>query len=141
VEPEIFPTLFAYIKRPAVYPLLWSWEKGFDFAAYNKLMAEADFFGLDNLKDWIQQKKYLEVVETRLKLQIHPGSLRDYDFEENSTFIRHAHNSAAEDVELISCIEAKISSGKQTTSIVTVVKHTDYRPERCMKSCTNPEKK
>jgi hypothetical protein len=34
-----------------------------------------------------------------------------------------------------------LTRGKLTTSIVTVVKHTDYRPERCMKNYLNPDKK
>jgi hypothetical protein len=110
VDPEIFPTLFEYLRRPAVYPLLWTRENGFDYAAYNKLMAEADFFGLVDLKDWIQQKKYLEVVNIHLKLEIYPGSLRKYDYEENSTLLGHARNPAAEDVELISCLETEIPS-------------------------------
>jgi hypothetical protein len=29
-DPEIWPTLFTYIKRPTVFPLLWTRKKGFD---------------------------------------------------------------------------------------------------------------
>jgi hypothetical protein len=42
-------------------------------------MAEADFFGLTELKEWILQKKYMEAVKTGLKMEIHPGQLNLLD--------------------------------------------------------------
>jgi len=197
-DPEIWPALFAYIKRPTMYPLLWTREKGFDYVGYNKLLAEADFFGLPELQEWIKQKKFLEVIKTGYKMEIHPGQLNPI----SKSFDNHAwiHTSPrpeisntihetevrrrlmippsrdpfpSNDFELVSCIEAKIPSqgdykcpsrnpehdlpekcwddmecelptvmqGEEPvpvyeqlpTSIVTVVKYTEYRPERCMK--------
>jgi hypothetical protein len=31
--------------------------------------------GLDQLKDWIQQKKYMVVVKTGYKMELQPGQL------------------------------------------------------------------
>jgi hypothetical protein len=136
-DPEIWPTLFAYLKRPSMFTLLWTREKGFDYVKYNKLMPEADFFGLSELKEWILQKKYREVVKTGLKTTIHSWQLTPlYDDYMNHEWLHSArwkrpheggsimdqHGSVTrnyqppefdplnEDVELVSCIKAKIPS-------------------------------
>ncbi|KAI4934223.1 hypothetical protein J4E85_002079 [Alternaria conjuncta] len=60
-DPEIWPILFTYIKRPSTYPLLWTREKGFDYVGYNKLLSEAKFLGLEDLEQWILSKRYKEM--------------------------------------------------------------------------------
>jgi hypothetical protein len=86
-DPEIFALLFEYIRRPTVFPLLWTREKGFDYTTYNKLMAEADFFGLLELKEWIQERHFLKAVKTDLKMEIHPGRFDHIDGAGNHTFL------------------------------------------------------
>jgi hypothetical protein len=44
-----------------------------DYVGYSKLLAEADFFSLDDLKQWILGKSYTQVVTTTFKMQLHPG--------------------------------------------------------------------
>jgi hypothetical protein len=211
-DPDVFTTLMEYIRRPSVYPLLWTREKGFDYMAYNKLMAEADYFGLDELKQWIQQRQFMKAVKTTLKMQIHPARFDMINDAGNHTYLhtkkprplpyqdaegddqahptelaekRTKHNLLAEtlesnrmqteDLELVQCFEIKVPSkgryecpdhindhdhpdiciihGCQPgehemdlyypestyeyeslpSSIVTVVKCHEYRPEACQR--------
>ncbi|EOA87586.1 hypothetical protein ACJQWK_08769 [Exserohilum turcicum] len=64
-DPDVFKHLLDFMRRPARFPLYWNREEGFDYLLYSKLEAEADYFMLEDLRDWIQEKKYLEVVEMR----------------------------------------------------------------------------
>jgi len=196
-DPETWPIIFTYIKRPTVFPLLWTREKGFDYVTYNKLMAEADFFGLDDLKDWIRQKKYMKAVKSGYKMEVHPGQLNPYSkIENNHTWLHTVpfpkkrdtnwghemddwprpppsqDSTFPEDIELVASFEAKIPSqgdfkcpmgrpwhaspgdcfhdgcdiphdeefnkycfewDSNPSSIVTIIKYIDYRPERCTK--------
>jgi hypothetical protein len=108
---------------------------------YNTLMAECDFLGLDELKERIQQKKFMERIKTGYKMQIHPGHLNPLTREvANHTWLHVAPIPAlpdptdkqvrearepitvtqmrpapqdpglSEDVEVVSCFEAKIPS-------------------------------
>jgi hypothetical protein len=58
-----------------MFPLLWTKEKGFDYVTYNKLLAEADFYGLSDLKFFPAAKKYLDAIDTIHTLKIHPACL------------------------------------------------------------------
>ncbi|KAF2797853.1 hypothetical protein K505DRAFT_213414, partial [Melanomma pulvis-pyrius CBS 109.77] len=62
-DPEVFEHLLGFMRRPSRFPLYWTKEKGFDYVLYNKLEAEADFFLLHDLRDWIHQKQYLNAVK------------------------------------------------------------------------------
>jgi hypothetical protein len=83
-----------------VFPLLWTREKGFDYKGYSKLMAEADFFGLSELKEWILEKKYMAAVETGLKMQIHPGQLNPLTEERHNHRWLHSLPTFPNDEEL-----------------------------------------
>jgi hypothetical protein len=101
-------------------------------------MAEADFFGLSELKEWILNKKYMEAVKTSLKMEVHPGQLNPLSEHKNNHAWLHSlpprerlpidpnldklwgnvwttdgppdHDPQNEDLELLSCIEVKILS-------------------------------
>jgi hypothetical protein len=62
-DPDIFEHVLNFIRRPQTFPLFWDRETGFDHMLYLKLQAEADFFCLHDLRDWIRAKKYLDAVE------------------------------------------------------------------------------
>jgi len=200
-DEDVFPILLGYMRRPTVFPLLWTREQGFDYVTYNKLLAEADFFGLDDLKNWIKERKYLKAVKTGIKMEIHPGHFDTNPYVENHTFLHnnvpsdddfakaHTENLSehryslkndilyrpprdplpTEDLELVQAFELKVpSKGRYNcprgffnhllpadcedecipgddeydinphyeqlpSSIVTVVKYREYRPEACMK--------
>ncbi|KAF1846519.1 uncharacterized protein K460DRAFT_367277 [Cucurbitaria berberidis CBS 394.84] len=72
-DPDVFPTLLNYLRTPSTYPLLWTQEKGFDYVGYNKLLAVADFFGLEDLKQWIQKKTYLKAITTYHRVHVGPA--------------------------------------------------------------------
>jgi hypothetical protein len=70
-DEDIFLILLGYMRRPTAFPLLWTREKGFDYVTYNKLLAEADFYGLSDLKAWIKERKFLAAVKTTHKIEMH----------------------------------------------------------------------
>lgn len=121
-DPEIWPILFTYIKRPSIYPLLWTREKGFDYVGYNKLLSEAKFLGLEDLEQWILSKRYKEVITTRFKTHMFPGHNYSDEHQVHNTWLDSTRGPrgqlqgdgqgpvAPEDVELVSCFEANITS-------------------------------
>jgi hypothetical protein len=52
-------------------------------------MAEADFFGLDDLTNWIKERKYLKAVKTGFKMEIHPGRFDEIPHVDNYTFLHN----------------------------------------------------
>jgi hypothetical protein len=67
-DPAAFQHLLCYMRRPSNFPLLWTKEKGFDYVLYNKLEAEADFFLLHDLRDWIRQERYKDAITTIVEI-------------------------------------------------------------------------
>jgi hypothetical protein len=68
-DPNVFEHVLCFMRRPSNYPLFWTKEKGFDYVLYNKLEAEADFFLLHNLRDWIRQERYKDAVKTVVEVK------------------------------------------------------------------------
>jgi hypothetical protein len=139
-DPEIFSILLGYMRRPTVYPLLWTKEQGFDYVTYNKLMAEADFFGLDDLKNWILQRKYLKAIKEHVQMTFHAGRLDGRSHVGNNVNLSPAGASAENsDHELLHCFEVKGPALARTSamdlqgSIVTVMRYREYCPEACEK--------
>ncbi|KAF2844389.1 hypothetical protein T440DRAFT_410312, partial [Plenodomus tracheiphilus IPT5] len=67
-DPAVFEHLLCYMRRPSNFSLLWTKEKGFDYVLYNKLEAEADFFLLHDLQDWIRQERYKDAFTTIVEI-------------------------------------------------------------------------
>jgi hypothetical protein len=61
-DPDAFEHLLNFMRCPAKFPLCWTKKHGFDYALYNRLEAEADYFMLEGLRDWIKNERYLEAV-------------------------------------------------------------------------------
>ncbi|KAI4916801.1 hypothetical protein J4E90_003304 [Alternaria incomplexa] len=59
-----FEHLLSFMRRPSRFPLYWTRKDGFDYALYSRVEAEADYFMLEGLRDWIKQRKYLQAVVT-----------------------------------------------------------------------------
>ena len=57
-------TVLTYL-RHYKSPLFWEIGLGFDFEKYSRLACQADFFGVDALKNWIKNEKYKAVIDTR----------------------------------------------------------------------------
>jgi hypothetical protein len=43
-DPDAFQYILDFMRRPAKYPLFWTKQTGFDYALYNKVESEADYF-------------------------------------------------------------------------------------------------
>ncbi|KAH6643154.1 hypothetical protein C7974DRAFT_118349 [Boeremia exigua] len=68
-DPHTFQHVLNFMRRPSKFPLFWTKETGFDYALYNKLEAEADYFLLHELRDWIREKRYLEAFRTVVEVK------------------------------------------------------------------------
>lgn len=45
-------------------------ETGFDYALYNRLEVEVDYFLLYDLRDWLRNKCYLNVIKTIVEVKV-----------------------------------------------------------------------
>jgi hypothetical protein len=64
-NPALFEHLLDFMRRPSVFPLFWSQNKGFDYNLYQRLQAEAEYFQISTLDKWIKEKKYHQAVTIR----------------------------------------------------------------------------
>jgi hypothetical protein len=72
-DPDLFAHLLRFMRRPAVFPLFYTKANGFDYDLYNRLEVEAEYFQIDELCDWIREKKYLKAVVTQThSARVHP---------------------------------------------------------------------
>jgi hypothetical protein len=69
-DPDAFQHVLDFMRRPSRFPLFWTKETGFNYALYNKLEAEADYFGLDDLHDWLRGKRYVDAVKTVVEVTV-----------------------------------------------------------------------
>jgi hypothetical protein len=69
-DSDVFEHVLAFMRRPSKFPLYWTNEHGFDYVLYNKVEAEADFFLLHGLRDWISKKRYEEAVKTIVEVRV-----------------------------------------------------------------------
>ncbi|KAF2708984.1 hypothetical protein K504DRAFT_534529 [Pleomassaria siparia CBS 279.74] len=70
-DPEVFEYVLNFMRRPSKFPLCWNRETGFDFVLYSKIEAEADFYLLHDLRDWIRNRSYVDAVHIRFKIAAH----------------------------------------------------------------------
>lgn len=62
-DADTFQHILNFMRRPARFPLFWTKENGFDFVLYSKLEAEADYFLLEDLRDWIRRSGFQEAIK------------------------------------------------------------------------------
>jgi hypothetical protein len=55
-DPNLFEHLLRFMRRPEVFPLFYNHAAGFDYDLYNRLQAEAEYFQIDALYEWIKAK-------------------------------------------------------------------------------------
>jgi hypothetical protein len=67
-DPDIFEHLLRFMRRPSVFPLFYDTAKGFDYDLYNRLEAEAEYFQVDALRDWIKGKARFLYSYTLIKV-------------------------------------------------------------------------
>jgi hypothetical protein len=73
-DPELFEHLLRFMRRPGLFPLFYDKAKGFDYNLYNHLEAEAEYFQIDALHDWIKEKNYIKAVEVIVDVSVSEGS-------------------------------------------------------------------
>ncbi|KAF1833006.1 hypothetical protein BDW02DRAFT_580790 [Decorospora gaudefroyi] len=64
-DADLFVHLVRFMRRPNVFPLFYDAAKGFDYDLYHRLQAEADYFQMDALCNWIKEKKYLGAISIK----------------------------------------------------------------------------
>ena len=123
-DPDAFQYILDFMRRPAKYPLFWTKQTGFDYALYNKLESEADYFLLHDLRDWLRNKSYLDAV----KIVVETMALSEHELEEHGK-----KRSYAADVE-VQCFYGSYSGARRYRNPCEV--HTEaYDPVRRCKSC------
>lgn len=96
-DAEVFHHILNFLRRPSNFPLFWTKEIGFDYALYNRLKAEADYFLLHDLRDWIRKRTYLNAVKTIVKvhafseddIRLHPVQEQFEAIAEVQSFLGH----------------------------------------------------
>ncbi len=83
-DSTLFDHILRYLRR-GVFPLFYNRAHGFDEGLYVLLMHEADFFGIEKLKDWIASKKYLQAVAVEQTADIVEGR------EDDSLLSNYSH--------------------------------------------------
>jgi hypothetical protein len=63
-DPDLFEHLLSFMRRPEGFPLFYTKDAGFNYNLYHQLEAEAEYFQIDALRDWIKAKKYLQAIVT-----------------------------------------------------------------------------
>ncbi|KAI8941500.1 hypothetical protein NX059_002717 [Plenodomus lindquistii] len=69
-DPTLFAHLLSYMRRPSRFPLFWTDAAGFDYALYSALEAEANYFGLEALRKWIREARFLDAVKTVTSVRV-----------------------------------------------------------------------
>jgi hypothetical protein len=77
-DPDVFQHVLSFMRRPSKFPLFWTKERSFDYTLYNRLEAEADYFLLHDLRDWLRKKRYLDAV----KITFEAKSLSEYQLQD-----------------------------------------------------------
>ncbi|KAK7529902.1 uncharacterized protein J3D65DRAFT_672291 [Phyllosticta citribraziliensis] len=68
-EPEVFRHVLKYL-RTGHLPSCWKGlQHGFDYEFADELREAAEFFGVEELREWLQRKKFLEKVEVRINTE------------------------------------------------------------------------
>ncbi|KAF9694630.1 hypothetical protein EKO04_007608 [Ascochyta lentis] len=65
-SPALFEHLLDFMRRPNIFPLFWTKSNGFDYNLYHRLQAEAQYFQIDALHQWIKDKRYLKAIALSL---------------------------------------------------------------------------
>jgi hypothetical protein len=63
-NPDTFAHILDFMRRGSKFPLFWSKSSGFNVELYNELEIDADYFGLDDLRDWIRAGKFQDALVT-----------------------------------------------------------------------------
>ena len=57
--------------RSLWYPLFWSKTSGFDYALYAKVLQQAEYFQVEDLREWIYNECFLQAVKVHTSTKTH----------------------------------------------------------------------
>jgi hypothetical protein len=81
-DADTFQHVLDFMRRSSKFPLFWTKATGFDYVLYNTLEAEADYFLLHDLRNWIQEARYLNAIKTVVEVEaLSEDSLRTFTGE------------------------------------------------------------
>ncbi|GAB0136484.1 hypothetical protein EsDP_00004784 [Epichloe bromicola] len=81
-DPSLFEHILRYL-RHSICPIFYDQLRGHDFGLYLALQAEARYFGIPRLHEWLENKRYFEAIHLSYRIQM----VEDYssqDFRSNS---------------------------------------------------------
>jgi hypothetical protein len=81
-DPDLFGHLLAFMRRPSVFPVLYTLAAGFDYVLYIRLEAEAEHFEIDSLYQWIRYREF----ERAVKVYTHISMTEEIDSGDETTF-------------------------------------------------------
>ncbi|KAI9799638.1 MAG: hypothetical protein M1833_003953 [Piccolia ochrophora] len=67
-DPDLFAHILRYLRR-GVLPVVFDKIRGFDHAFYQELEAEAVYFGIEPLHEWIKDEGYLLAVTIQYSME------------------------------------------------------------------------
>ena len=67
-DPDLFAHILRYLRR-GVPPIFYNKCQGFDYGLYRALQEEAEYFGIEPLRKWIEKQDYLRAVTIRYSAQ------------------------------------------------------------------------
>ena len=60
--------------RSEIYPIFHDIEKGHDHVQYHRLLAEAKYFQIHKLVNWLEGKKYLHAIDVQKSIRMTEGA-------------------------------------------------------------------
>ncbi|KAE8130845.1 hypothetical protein BDV38DRAFT_42716 [Aspergillus pseudotamarii] len=61
-DPNLFEHILRYCRR-GIFPLFYDRACGHNYSLYLQLLQEARYFGIDSLREWLEEEKYLQAVK------------------------------------------------------------------------------
>ncbi|QPH16129.1 hypothetical protein C2857_000691 [Epichloe festucae Fl1] len=68
-DPSLFEHILRYL-RHSVCPIFYDQVRGHDFGLYLALQAEASYFGIPRLHDWLKNKRYFEAIHLSYAIEM-----------------------------------------------------------------------
>lgn len=65
---DLFSHILRYL-RSGILPLFYSSLTGHDYGTYRALLGEAEYFGIERLKDWLRNKEYEKAVKIECSVE------------------------------------------------------------------------
>ncbi|KAF7621440.1 hypothetical protein F9C07_10477 [Aspergillus flavus] len=68
-DPNLFEHILLYCRR-GIFPLFYDRACGHNYSLYLQLLQEARYFGIDGLREWLEEEKYLQAVKIEYSVKV-----------------------------------------------------------------------